>query len=146
MTVTDLLEALRDSQPRTSVELQTELGVSQAVVSRLVTRAGSRILRLGAGRSTRYTMAVDVFGVQPEVSLFEVGNTGIVQEIGSLRQSAARAYIVAGDDQSTGSPAPSDPPRVVLDDEPPRVVLDEEPPVEPPRSGPGGGGGGVRIG
>ena len=98
MTVADLLEALRDSQPRTSVELQAELGVSQAVVSRLVTRAGSRILRLGAGRSTRYAMAVDVFGVHPDVSLFEVGNTGIVEEIGSLRQSAAGAYIVAGDD------------------------------------------------
>ncbi len=98
MTVADLLEALNGPRPRTSVELQAELGVSQAAVSRLVTKAGNRVLRLGAGRSTRYTLAVDVFGVQQAASLFEVGETGIVREFGSLRQSATGAYIVEGDD------------------------------------------------
>lgn len=98
MSVSDLLEALSGSRPRTSVELQAELGVSQAAVSRLVTRAGDQVLRLGAGRSTRYTRAVDVFGVQPVVNLFEVGETGIVQEFGALRQTATGAYIVAGRD------------------------------------------------
>lgn len=97
MTVTDLLEALGDSRPRTSVELQAELGVSQAAVSRLMSKAGTRVLRLGAGRSTRYTLAVDVFGVQANASVFEIGETGIVQEFGSLRQTATGAYIVAGD-------------------------------------------------
>ena len=98
MTVDDLLQTLRDSRSRTSVQLQNEFGASQATVSRLVVKAGDRILRLGAGRSTRYTLAVDLFGVQPNANLFKVGETGILQEIGSLRQLATGGFIVTGDD------------------------------------------------
>ncbi len=98
MTVDDLLEALRGSRPRTSAQLQAELGVSQAAVSRLVTKAGHRILRLGAGRSTRYTLLADLFGTQPSAGLFEVSETGIVRELGTLRQLTTQGYVVAGND------------------------------------------------
>jgi len=67
-------------------------------MSRLVANAGQRVLRLGAGRSTRYTLAVELFGVEGEIGLFEIDEAGIVHEFASLRRAATGAYVVSGRD------------------------------------------------
>ncbi len=97
-TVADLLAVLADRRPLTSVELQTEFGISQPTVSRLLRKAGDRVVPIGAGPSTRYTTTVDVFGAQPEVHVFAVAETGVTEELCSLRQLATGGFVVGGDD------------------------------------------------
>jgi len=80
--------------PITSRELQQRLGLSQSTVSRLLGRAGPEVVRLGRGPTTRYARAVAVFGTDLSVPLFAVNETGLVEQIATLKALASGAYLV----------------------------------------------------
>jgi hypothetical protein len=86
------------AEPKSSVQLQEHLGVSQATVSRLLRRAGERVVRLGAGPTTRYVASHDVFDVQSTAKLFSVNDRGVVGELAVLRALADGRYLVEGRD------------------------------------------------
>ena len=98
-----MLDTLLDAISRellSSSELQRRLGVSQPTVSRLIRRAGDRVIRIGRGRATRYAAAREVFGHGLSVPLLAVGETGVIDEIATLRSLANGEYFVdpeAGD-------------------------------------------------
>ena len=73
-----------------SRELQAALGVSQATISRLIADDG-RIARVGAGRSARYGLRVEVavggagdLGV--ELPLFRIDEAGLAHRVGLLER------------------------------------------------------------
>ena len=79
------LEALlhaRGSQP-TGV-IATELGVSQPTVSRLIAAAGSRIVRIGRARATRYALAREIGRAGSHWPLYRIDAAGKPQSLGEL--------------------------------------------------------------
>ena len=82
--------------PRTSKEMQEEFEVSQATASRLIRRAGDRIIRTGRGPATRYVAAGLVFELQAQAQLFVVTERGVVQQVGTLRALSDGRYLVEG--------------------------------------------------
>lgn len=94
--VETLLESLRPG-PMTSVELQRKHGLSQPSMSRLLRRAGDRIVHLGRGRSSRYFLTAPTFGVAPQIPIFEVTQGGVIRELGLLRGLAGGFVVEAPD-------------------------------------------------
>ena len=81
-----------------SRELQAALGVSQATISRLIADDG-RIARVGAGRSARYGLRVEVavggagdLGV--ELPLFRIDEAGLAHRVGLLERLASDQIVV----------------------------------------------------
>ncbi|VAW74922.1 hypothetical protein MNBD_GAMMA14-22, partial [hydrothermal vent metagenome] len=58
---TQLVEVLERRGIAYSSDLQSDLHISQATVSRLLKAAGRRIYRLGKGRNTRYSLLHPLF-------------------------------------------------------------------------------------
>ena len=100
-TADDLLVLLGGQEPVSSREIQQHLGVSQATVSRLLSRAGDRVIRIGRGSSTRYAASSPVFGTTPSVPLFTVNTTGVISQVATLRSLSSGQYLV-----ETGPDAP----------------------------------------
>jgi hypothetical protein len=67
----------------TSAELRESLNVSQATVSRELAKIKG-IIRLGAGRSTRYAMAREVPGIGGTIPVYDLDETGAANRIGTL--------------------------------------------------------------
>ena len=67
-----------------SIDLQTDLGVSQATVSRLLKTAGNRLYRLGKGRNTRYSLIHPLFSRQPLYRITPSGTPERLTEIAPL--------------------------------------------------------------
>lgn len=97
VTVADLVALLDGKDPVSSREIQRLLGVSQATVSRLLSRAGDRIIRIGRGRSTRYAVSSRVFGTTTSVPLFTVDGAGVIAQVATLRALSSGQYLVQTD-------------------------------------------------
>ena len=79
-----LLAALRLRQVATARELGQALGVSQPTVSRLLTTAGARVVRIGQARSSRYAATREVRGLGSRWPLYRIDNQGRPQDFGAL--------------------------------------------------------------
>ena len=100
-SIDPLMECLAGREPVPSREVQRLLGVSQATVSRLVSRASHRVVRIGSGRVTRYAATELVFGTTASVPLYCVDTVGVISQVGCLRSLSSGQYLV-----QTGSSAP----------------------------------------
>lgn len=81
-------------EPVSSRDVQRLLGVSQATVSRLISRAGPRIARVGRGPATRYTSTGRVFGINDSVPLFCMDASAVITHVGDLRALSSGQYLV----------------------------------------------------
>ena len=91
-----LHDALFGMEPLSSRELQQRIGCTQATISRLIAAAGDRIVRLGRGRSTRYGLSTDVFGLRQRVPIFSISGEGDAEELAMLRTLSSGQYLVDG--------------------------------------------------
>ena len=67
-----------------SSQLQVELEISQPSLSRLVTRAGSQVLRIGRARAALYALSCPAFGVQGAVPVYAIDENGLPQQLANL--------------------------------------------------------------
>jgi len=86
-TMTDvetLLSELSRRRVARAAELRASLGISGPTLSRLVARAGERVLRMGSGRSTSYARTRAVEGLGRRLSIFRVDERGEASAAGLL--------------------------------------------------------------
>jgi hypothetical protein len=83
-TTEELLSALRKLGVAKASELAKELGISQPVLSRLITAAGPRVCRMGRARATRYALARELPGVGARLPVYRISEAGEVAEFGTL--------------------------------------------------------------
>ncbi|XRD91069.1 type II toxin-antitoxin system HipA family toxin YjjJ [Dyella nitratireducens] len=76
----------------TARELGTALGVSQPTVSRLLTAAGDRVVKIGRARSSRYAAVREVRGFGSRWPLYRVDSKGRPQDFGDLVALNNEAY------------------------------------------------------
>lgn len=79
-----MLELLRRRGVARGEEIQSDLGISQPVMSRLVHQAGSRVCRLGRARASRYALTRELPGVGTRASLYRVDGSGRTDRLGVL--------------------------------------------------------------
>ncbi|WP_266158778.1 type II toxin-antitoxin system HipA family toxin YjjJ [Dyella silvatica] len=79
-----LLAILRLRRIATARELGEALGTSQPTVSRLLTGAGDRIVKIGRARSTRYAAVRDVRGLGHRWPLYRIDSHGRAHSFGHL--------------------------------------------------------------
>ncbi|HHH45223.1 MAG TPA: type II toxin-antitoxin system HipA family toxin YjjJ [Gammaproteobacteria bacterium] len=81
VTGEQLIQAIERRGIAYSHDLQSDLGASQATVSRLMRAAGKRIYRLGKGRNTRYSLLHPLFTVQP---LYRIDPAGVPVQLAEV--------------------------------------------------------------
>ncbi len=74
-----------------SSDIQGDLRVSQATVSRLLKAAGRRVYRLGKGRSTRYSLLHSLFTIQP---LYRIDLAGVPEQLAEVAPLIQERYAV----------------------------------------------------
>lgn len=82
------------SGPATSKELQIATGLSQTAVSRQLRGMGGSIVRLRGGRSPRYAITKNAFGVDDRLPLYEVDAHGNNVAVAVIRPLAHGGYYV----------------------------------------------------
>ncbi|MEE9394503.1 MAG: type II toxin-antitoxin system HipA family toxin YjjJ [Planctomycetota bacterium] len=87
----NLLKALGNSGITDSKAIQAALGASQATVSRLIEAAGSRVVRIGRGRNTRYFRPHHLFTSQ---ALFRIDAAGIAEHLADVCPIMGGGYYV----------------------------------------------------
>lgn len=95
-----ILDALRQA-PANSRELQSATGLSQTTVSRQLRSFGDQVVRLGAGRATRYALVRNAFNSGNNLPLFTVDPHGNTVLIANVRPLAHGGYLVI---PTTGTP------------------------------------------
>lgn len=94
-----LEHALRTQGALTARELGGALGVSQPTISRLLTRMGRRVIRLGRGRSSAYAMVRDIGTLGSSWPVYEVDANGRPSHVGVLRALHSRQWRLEQDQQ-----------------------------------------------
>lgn len=79
-----LLSLLRQG-PTTAAVLGQRLGISQPTVSRLLATLGTRIIRIGRARATRYALARDIGHAGSRWPLYRLDAEGRAHRLGELR-------------------------------------------------------------
>lgn len=83
---TNQLEALlRQRGPLTAAAIAQALGVSQPTVSRLLAVAGTRIVRIGRARASRYALGHDIARAGSRWPLYRIDPDGRSESLGELR-------------------------------------------------------------
>lgn len=80
-----LEDLLRRSGPLTARALGQVLGVSQPTVSRLLAAAGTRIVRIGRARASRYALARTIARAGGQWPLYRIDADGSSERLGTLR-------------------------------------------------------------
>ena len=80
-----LEDLLRHSGPLTAAALAQALGISQPTVSRLLTSAGERIVRIGRARASRYALAHDIARAGSRWPLYRIDTEARSAVLGELR-------------------------------------------------------------
>jgi hypothetical protein len=93
-SVDDLVQLLSARDPMASPALQAALGISQPTVSRLIGAAGSRVLRLGRGRNSRYAAVREVAGAGTGARLYAVDERGTPAAVGEITALAGTVPFV----------------------------------------------------
>lgn len=83
--------------PQSSRALQQQLGLSQPTVSRVLAALGDELVRLGAGRSSFYSLR-DSWPELPRLPLRRVCEAGRLHELGELLPLRPAGFAVAGAD------------------------------------------------
>lgn len=81
---TNLLRLLTTHGAMASADIQAALKISQATVSRLVADLSDEVVKLGAGRSTRYGVAQPIGKYAAQQPIWAMDETGGVQRVGTL--------------------------------------------------------------
>jgi hypothetical protein len=96
--VAALVEELERSPLAGASKLIPALGLgSQPTLSRLVARAGERIVAIGRARARRYAAARDVRGLPPSLPLYRVTPGGELVRIAAVRAWAPRGHWLEAD-------------------------------------------------
>ncbi len=82
--VDSLLAELSRRRVARAAELRTALGISGPTLSRLVGRAGERVLRMWSGRATSYARTRQIEGLGRRLPIFRVDETGQATAAGLL--------------------------------------------------------------
>lgn len=91
ITGEQLIQALERRGIAYSTDLQNDLGISQATVSRLLKSAGRRVCRFGKGRNTRYSLPHALFTVQP---LYRIDPAGVPEQLAEITPLIHNRYAV----------------------------------------------------
>jgi hypothetical protein len=83
-TVEDLLHLLSRPGALVAADVRAALGVSPATLSRLVSAAGSEVVRFGRARAVRYARTRVVEGVGRSAEVYRVGSDGEARAAGGL--------------------------------------------------------------
>lgn len=89
-----LIQLLNDEAVLSSLQLQTKLGISQPSLSRLVSRAGSKILRIGRARAALYALSCPIFGVQSAIPVYAIDEKGQPQQLANLYGIGNKQYYI----------------------------------------------------
>ncbi len=79
-----LISLLRSRGPQAAGVIANELGISQPTVSRLISDAGSRIVRIGRARATRYALAHEIARSGSHWPLYRIDVDGKPHTLGDL--------------------------------------------------------------
>lgn len=79
--------------PMTSRQLQQQLGLSQATLSRALRAMGGQIVRLGAGSAIHYALHDNVRGL-PDMPVYRVTPEGQIQELGLLLPVRPEGFVM----------------------------------------------------
>ena len=85
-----LIGVLRRRGLQSGSEIQHNLGISRATLSRLVKQAGPQVARFGRSVATRYALSREIAGLGRSTPVFRVDEQGVVGDHGML-------HWVAGD-------------------------------------------------
>lgn len=78
----------------TSKEIQTHCNLTARKVSWQIKKLGRRIIKIANGRSPKYALTTNAFGVDDDILIWEVDNFGKTSYIASLRPLAAGGFFV----------------------------------------------------
>lgn len=92
-SLANLFAALREGITP-APELARRLGVSRATLSRLIAKAGPRVLRIGATRATRYCLVRPVDDVGDAITVRRVQPDGRPVALGTLRAVGERSHLL----------------------------------------------------
>jgi hypothetical protein len=89
-----LMEVLESEGPVSASRLSAALAVSQPTLSRLLSKAGSRVLRIGQARATRYVARRALMGNDDPITLYAIDAKGRPEHIAGLHGLARDQYYV----------------------------------------------------
>lgn len=92
MAPADTVERLLARGVTTRAELQGELGVSQPTLSRAIRQLGTRVIRVGGGRSARYGLRRELPNIGSSWPVFVIDSTGAPTVHGHLTALARDQY------------------------------------------------------
>jgi HipA-like C-terminal domain len=88
---------LRANGPSSSPEIAKALDLSQPTLSRALSQAGQRILRIGRARATRYALTRDIARVGHQWPLYRLDEAGRAERLGLLTALHGDGYHFAAD-------------------------------------------------
>src|ERR1700676_3430269 len=91
----ELVKALLAHGIATGAELQRELKVSQPTLSRIITRLGEQIVRIGSTRSTRYALRRELPHIGSSWPIFDINEEGQASLQGRLHALARDQFWFA---------------------------------------------------
>jgi len=77
-----------------SLELQQMLEISQPTLSRLVSRAGTQVLRIGRARAAVYALSQPVFGVEGSLPVYAIDEKGRPQQLAELHAIGGGQFYI----------------------------------------------------
>lgn len=86
---------LRTNGPSSSPEMAKALGVSQPTLSRALSQASQRVLRIGRARATRYALTREIARVGHQWPLYRLDETGRAERLGVLTALHGDGYHLA---------------------------------------------------
>jgi hypothetical protein len=91
----DMVKALLAHGSATGAELQRELKVSQPTLSRVITRLGEQIVRIGSTKNARYALRRELPQIGSSWPIFEINEEGQASLLGRLHALAGDQYWFA---------------------------------------------------
>jgi len=88
------LKSYLEKGSSSSPQIQRQLDISQATVSRLLDKCGVELVRIGKGRSTQYALAKEIAGGNYRIPIYEVFSNKPATEVALLSQLAHGGYYV----------------------------------------------------
>jgi hypothetical protein len=92
--IENLIQLLSDEAVLSSSQLQAKLAISQPSLSRLVSRAGSKILRIGRARAAMYALSRPVFGVDGAIPVYAIDENGLPQQLANLYGIGSEQFYI----------------------------------------------------